>query len=87
MPKERTRKIISTAKVTQDLPLKAPVSLEIDFLNKTACVLDELDIFCYNSSNLLQKWKLPSPDMFPAYECKFRCNIFLHTILNIFCLT
>lgn len=76
MPKERTRKIISTAKVTQDLPLKAPVSLEIDFLNNTACVLDELEIFCYNSSNLLQKWKLPSPGMFPAFECKFRNNTF-----------
>lgn len=74
MPKERTRKIISTAKVTHNQMLKAPVSLEIDFSNKTACVLDDFEIFCYNSSNLHQKWKLPSPDIFPASECEFRFN-------------
>lgn len=74
MPKERTRKIISTAKVTQELMLKAPVSLEIDFSNKTACVLDDFEISCYNSSNLLQKWKLPSPDFFQSFECEFRVN-------------
>lgn len=75
MPKERTRKIISTAKVTQNLTLKAPVSLEINFSNKTACVLDDFDIFCYNSSNLQQNWKLPRPDMFPAFECEFRFKV------------
>lgn len=77
MPRERTRKIISTVKITQDSPLKAPVSLEIDFENKTTCVLDEWEIFCYNSSNLLQKRKLPSPDVFPVFEREFTNDICL----------
>ncbi|CRL03072.1 CLUMA_CG016407, isoform A [Clunio marinus] len=54
--------------LTQVLKLNAPISMEINFLNHSVCVLESFEIYCYNASDFLQKWKLPSPDFLPAFE-------------------
>lgn len=58
--------------ITQGLKLNAPISMEINFLNHSVCVLEDFEIICYNPSNFAEKWKLPNPDFLPAFECKFR---------------
>lgn len=42
--------------------------MEIDFFNRSVCVLENFEIFCYNASDFLQKWKMPSPDFLPSSE-------------------
>jgi hypothetical protein len=57
--------------LTEVLKLNAPISMEIDFHNRSVCVLENFEIFCYNASNFLQKWKLPNPDFLPSFESEY----------------
>lgn len=61
----------SPVTLTQVLKLNAPISMEINFLNRTVCVLENFEIYCYNASDFLHKWKLPHPDFLPTFESKF----------------
>lgn len=75
LPSERNNSIaesLSSFTLTQVLKLNAPISMEINFLNNSVCVLENLDIICYNASNFLDKFKLPNPDFLPAFECEFQ---------------
>lgn len=56
---------------TQTLNLNAPISMEVNFPNRSICVLEKFEIFCYDSGNFDKFWKLPSPDFFPAFESEF----------------
>lgn len=74
LPKHRNNTaedLSSPVTLTEVLKLKNPISMELDFNNHSVCVLENSEIICYNTSNFLQKWNLPSPDLFPNLECKF----------------
>ena len=74
LPKHRNNTVedlSSPVTLTEVLKLKNPISMELDFNNHSVCVLENSEIICYNTSNFLQKWKLPSPDLFPNLERKF----------------
>lgn len=55
---------------TQILNLQSPISMDINQRNGSACVLENAKITCYNTSNFLDKWVQPAPDLFPNLECK-----------------
>lgn len=59
--------------------------MEIDFANHSVCVLENLEINCYNISNVLQKTKLPTPDFLPAFSCKFKVALIpcSHSVIYI----
>lgn len=57
-------------KPMQVLKLKNLITMEVNFQNNTLCVMENFDIFCYNVSNFLDKWKLPTPDIMPISQCK-----------------
>lgn len=54
----------------QLLQLRSPISMDINYQNETACVLENSEITCYNSSNFQNKWVLPVPDLFPNLDSK-----------------
>lgn len=60
----------SPVTLTQVLKLKNVITMEANFLNHTVCVMENFDIFCYNASNFLDKWKMPAPDFLPLYQSK-----------------
>ena len=60
----------SPVTLTQVLKLKNVITMEVNFLNHTVCVMENFDIFCYNASNFLDKWKMPAPDFLPLYQSK-----------------
>jgi hypothetical protein len=69
----------SPVTLTQVLKLNAPISMEMDFLNHSVCVLENFEINCYNASDILhKKWKLPQPDFLPTFECRFFINLNLN---------
>lgn len=75
LPSERKSSVaedFAPVAITQGLKLNAPISMEINFLNHSVCVLEDFEINCYNPSNFAEKWKLPNPDFLPAFECKFQ---------------
>lgn len=59
----------SPVTLTQVLKLKNPTCMEVSFRNQSVCILENSEINCYNSSNFLEKWKLPTPGLFPNMEC------------------
>jgi hypothetical protein len=70
------------APLTSVLKLKAPIGMEIDYFNRSVCVLENFEIFCYNASDFLQKWKMPSPDFLPSPESE--CLIDEHRVSSYF---
>ncbi|KAG5677308.1 hypothetical protein PVAND_007077 [Polypedilum vanderplanki] len=55
----------SPVTLTQVLKLKNLITMEVNFSNHTVCVLEDYEIFCYNVSNFMDKWKMPNPDFLP----------------------
>lgn len=73
----------SPAILTQVLKLKNVITMEVNFMNRTVCVLENFDIFCYNVSNFMDKWKMPAPDFFPLYE-GINDNFLYENVINFF---
>jgi hypothetical protein len=71
----------SPVTLTQVLKLKNLITMEVNFANHTVCVMEDFDIFCYNVSNFMDKWKLPKPDFLPLFECELQLLI-LHYIFH-----
>ncbi|KAL7046079.1 hypothetical protein ACKWTF_002468 [Chironomus riparius] len=42
--------------------------MEVDIRNHSVCVLENFEIYCYNVSNFMNKWKLPPPDFMPISQ-------------------